>query len=309
MIAGRHGRPKPYGCCPSILIRVTDENGVERRPGRAWHQPARAGETQSGVAVRFGGETGVVGDRGCHHDHAGHAGPGMSGSATRSAGTPSTTSTRRRTTVDARFARNWKHGLRTGVTGDVLAIDTGSSGASLSADGKDVIPTVGAFLTLDTLDSSTNPRDGTWAEVEVDRLFGDARVVDVHPRRTADSSGCRSAHGLGLFSLATFQTGEVGVEPADLSAVRARRRQQRARLGPGIAARPQSVHRQPRIHLRRATGARLFRRRPEPVRRAAVRGVRRPRRGRGTAATMSTRRVGDRRLRRRAAASWCRLST
>ncbi len=96
------------------------------------------------------------------------------------------------------------------MAAEVLAVDTGSSGASLAADGTDVIPTIGAFITLDTLDSSTNPRHGTWAEVEVDRLFGDARswTFILDGRRFQRLS---ERHGLGLFSLATFQTGEVGV--------------------------------------------------------------------------------------------------
>ena len=73
-----------------------------------------------------------------------------------------------------------------------------------------MIPTLGAFVTLDTLDSSTNPRNGTWAEVEVDRLFGDARswTFILDGRRYQRLS---ERHGFGLFSLATFQTGEVGV--------------------------------------------------------------------------------------------------
>ena len=122
----------------------------------------------------------------------------------------------RATSADVRIARNWTHGLRTGATAEVLAVDAGSSGASLSADGTDVIPTLGAFVTLDTLDSSTNPRNGTWAEVEVDRLFGDARswTFILDGRRFQRLS---ERHGLGLFSLATFQTGEVGVGLPDTS--------------------------------------------------------------------------------------------
>ena len=197
---------------PVLVLRVTDENGLSVGPGVRGINLLGQG-WQSGVSLRFGGETGV--------------------SATLDATTitPGTwmrhigfsyTSRRnelydfdeRATTADVRIARNWTHGLRTGGTADVLSIDTGSSGASLSADGTDVIPTLGAFVTLDTLDSSTNPRHGTWAEVEVDRLLGDADswTFILDGRRFQPLS---ARHGLGLFSLATFQTGEVGVQLPD----------------------------------------------------------------------------------------------
>ena len=73
------------------------------------------------------------------------------------------------------------------------------------------MPSLGAFVSVDTLDSSTDPRNGTWAEVQVERLAVDARswtiILDGRRfQRLADR------HGLGLFSLATFQTGEVGVD-------------------------------------------------------------------------------------------------
>ena len=110
-----------------------------------------------------------------------------------------------------------------------------SSGASLSADGTDVIPTLGAFVTLDTLDSSTNPRARTWAEVEVDRLFGDARswTFILDGRRFQRLS---DRHGLGLFSLATFQTGEVGASLPDYLQFALGGANTRARLEPGCAA-------------------------------------------------------------------------
>jgi outer membrane protein assembly factor BamA len=114
------------------------------------------------------------------------------------------------TTAEMRLGRNWAHGLRTGIAADLTAIDTGSSGASLSADGSDVIPTIGAFVTYDRLDSSTDPRSGTWAELQVDRLLGDARswTFTLDGRRFQPLS---ARHGLGLFSLTSFQTGAVGV--------------------------------------------------------------------------------------------------
>ena len=193
---------------PVIVLRVTDENGVSAGPGmRGINLLGR--ETQSSVAVRFGGETGVTAaldattiTPGTWMRHL-----GFSYSQRRNT---LYDFDERATSADVRIARNQTDGLRIGVAGEVLAVDTGSSSASLAADGTDVIATLGAFVTFDTLDSSTNPRHGTWAEVEVDRLFGDARswTFILDGRRFQPLS---ERHGLGLFSLATFQTGEVGV--------------------------------------------------------------------------------------------------
>ena len=197
---------------PVVVLRVTDENGVSAGPGMRGINLLGRG-TQTGLAVLFGGETSV------------------SATVDVTTITPSTWTRHlgfnysdrrnalydfdeRATSADARFGRNWNHGLRTGVTADVLAIDTGASGLSLSPDGTDVIPKLGGFLTVDTLDSSTNPREGTWAEVEIDRLFGDADswTFILDGRRFQRLS---DRHGLGIFSLATFQTGDLGTHLPD----------------------------------------------------------------------------------------------
>jgi outer membrane protein assembly factor BamA len=194
---------------PVVVVRVTDENGVSAGPGlRTINLLGHA--AQAGLSVRFGGETAVA---------------ATVDSTTITPGTLAwhlgfSDSKRRNTiydfdehatTADVRLSRNWRHGLRTGLAADVMAIDTGSSGVSLSPDGTDVIPTIGLFVTLDTLDSSTDPRAGTWAELQVDRLFGDARswTVTLDGRRFQRLSDWQ---GLGLFSLATLQTGTVGVD-------------------------------------------------------------------------------------------------
>jgi outer membrane protein assembly factor BamA len=197
---------------PVLVLRVTDENGLSVGPGIRGINLFGQG-WQSGVSLRFGGETGVSATM--------DATTITPGTWMRHIGFSYTSRENelydfdeRSTTADVRIARNWVHGLRTGGTADVLSIDTGSSGASLSADGTDTIPTLGAFVTLDALDSSTNPRHGTWAEVEVDRLRGDADswTFILDGRRYQPLS---DRHGLGLFSLATFQTGEVGVQLPD----------------------------------------------------------------------------------------------
>ncbi|HEX5214498.1 MAG TPA: BamA/TamA family outer membrane protein [Vicinamibacterales bacterium] len=193
---------------PVVVFRVTDENGLSAGPGVKVIDLFGQGE-QLGVATRFGGET------------------ALAVTLDSTTITPSTVAwhggfsdTHRRNTVfdfdehalttDVRVSHNLSRGLRFGVAGDLTLLDTGSSGASLSADGTDVIPTVGGFLSLDTLDSSTDPRIGTWAEVQVDHLFGDANswTLTLDGRRFQRLS---ARHGLAAFGLATLQSGEVGV--------------------------------------------------------------------------------------------------
>ena len=194
---------------PMVVLSVTDENGVSagagvrtiNRFGRGW---------LLGATFSFGGATTVNVDAdvmtitpGTWAKHV-----GFSHAERRNTVYDFDEKT---TTPEARLGRNWSHGLRLGAAADLLAIDTGSSGASLSPDGSDLIPTVGTYFTVDTLDSSTNPRSGTWAEVEVDRLFGDADSwgVILDGRRYQPLS---EKHGLGIFALTTLRTGEVGVD-------------------------------------------------------------------------------------------------
>ena len=192
---------------PVVILRVTDENGVSAGPGlRGINLLGQ--RMQAGVSLRFGGETGVSATLdattitpGTWAQHVGFSYTDRQNALY--------DFDERATSADARFARNWKHGLKAGASADFSVFDTGSSGAALSPDGTDVIPTLGAFATLDTLDSSTNPRQGWWAEAEIDRLFGDARswTFILDGRRFQPFS---ERHGLGFFGLVTLQTGEVG---------------------------------------------------------------------------------------------------
>jgi outer membrane protein insertion porin family len=193
---------------PVVLIRVTDENGVSVGPGmRAVN--LMGGGAQAGAAAMFGGETSatvaVDATTITPGTWAWHL--GFSHSSRRNAVYEFD---ERATAVDGRFGRNVNHGLRIGATTSLRMFDTGTSGPALSADGLDVIPALGAFVTFDTLDSSTNPRLGTWTEVEVERLTGDARswTVTLDGRRFQPIA---ARHGLGLFALATWQSGDVGV--------------------------------------------------------------------------------------------------
>jgi len=194
---------------PVVILRVTDENGVSAGPGVRGINLLGQGR-QVGVSVRFGGETGVAATvdattitPGTWMQHLGFSYTDRQNTLY--------DFDERATSADARFAHNWNHGLRAGGSAELLVIGTGSSGAALSPDGTDVIPTFGAFVTLDTLDSSTNPRGGWWAEAQVDRLFGDARswTFILDGRRFQPLS---DRHGLGLFGLVTLQTGEVGTD-------------------------------------------------------------------------------------------------
>ena len=194
---------------PTIMIRVTDENGVSAGVGARGLNLFGRG-TQSGVGLLFGGETSVAA---CVDTTTITPGTWMRHAGFSYSSRPNALYDfdEQATSADVRLARNFSHGLRAGGLVSLLAIDTGSSGASLSANGQDVIPTFSGFVTVDTLDSSTNPRHGTWAEVEIGRQAGDASswTVILDGRRFQRLS---DRHGLGLFSLATFQTGEVGVD-------------------------------------------------------------------------------------------------
>ena len=149
---------------PVVILRVTDENGVSAGPGLRGINLLGRG-TQVGVSVRFGGETGVAATVDATTITPGTWAQHLGFSYTDRQNTLYDFD-ERATSADARFARNWNHGLRAGAGAELLVIDTGTSGAALSPDGTDVIPTLGAFVTVDTLDSSTNPRRGWWGEAK-----------------------------------------------------------------------------------------------------------------------------------------------
>jgi outer membrane protein assembly factor BamA len=194
---------------PIVVLRVTDENGLSAGPGLKGLNLFGL-RAQVGASVRFGGETATTfsidtttitpGTRAWHfgfsdshrqntiYDFEEHA-----------------------LSTDVRMGQNWRRGLRGGFFAEFMTLDTGGSHTSLSPDGRDVIPTVGVFAGLDQLDSSTDPRVGTWAELQVDRLFGDASswTITMDGRRFQPLA---ERHGLGLFGLMTLQTGEVGTD-------------------------------------------------------------------------------------------------
>jgi outer membrane protein assembly factor BamA len=193
---------------PAVVIRVTDENGVSAGPGMRGLN-LLGHEEQVGGAAFFGGETSVSGslDKTTITPGAwyGHFGVGYSSRHNAVYDFEELS-----TSVEARVARNLNHGVRIGGTATLLATDAGDSGVALSASGRDVIPTLGVFSSVDTLDSSTDPRAGTFAEVEVDRLLGDADswTFILDGRRYQRLS---DRHGVNVFALASWQTGEVGV--------------------------------------------------------------------------------------------------
>ena len=193
---------------PAVIVRVTDENGLSAGVGAKGINLLGHG-AQIGVSLRFGGETSV------------------GASVDRTTITPGTWAehasasyTSRRNvlydfdeeavSLEARVGRNWRRGLSAGGIAGLLVIGTGTSGVAVSPDGRDELPSVGAFTTLDTLDSSTNPQSGTRAEVQAERIGGDADswTFTLDGRQFLRLA---NRHSVGLFSLATFQTGEVGL--------------------------------------------------------------------------------------------------
>ncbi len=194
---------------PIVVVKVTDENGVSAGAGMRTLN-LFGGGAQSSVSATFGGETSVS---------------AFVDSTTITPGTwaqrfsfkysvrpnPLYDFDEESLEADARISRNWPDGVRAGGIASLLSIDTGEAGPSISPNGRDIIPTAGAFVSIDTLDSSTNPRRGTYAEVEIDRLFVDAnswRLI-LDGRRYQPLA---ERHGLAVNALATFQSGEVDVD-------------------------------------------------------------------------------------------------
>jgi outer membrane protein assembly factor BamA len=193
---------------PTIAVRVTDANGVSAGAGMRSINLFGHG-AQAGVSALFGGETSV----GAAVDTTTIT-PGTWALHT-AVSYVSRENTlydfhERATSAELRTSRNLAHGLRVGGVVSLLVDDTGSSTAALSPDGTDVMPTLGTFVTFDTLDSSTNPRNGTWAEAETDYITGDANswTFIADGRRFQRLS---ARHGIAGFALASFQTGEVDV--------------------------------------------------------------------------------------------------
>ena len=194
---------------PTASVRVTDENGFSFGFGAKVINVMGAG-ARAGGTLRFGGETSIE------------------ATVEKTTITPGTWAQRviasyterhnklyefdeKATSLEARLARNLGRGVSSGLAATLLMIGDEAADATLSADGRDEIPSAGAFVTLDTLDSSTDTQTGVWAEFEVDRLMGDARSW------TAIADGrlfvrLTDRHNLGLFGLATVQTGEPGVD-------------------------------------------------------------------------------------------------
>ena len=192
---------------PTIALRVTDANGLSAGAGMRSINLFGHG-AQAGVSALFGGETAV----GRAIDTTTIT-PGTWAIHTALNYTSRENTLydyhERATSAELRPSRNFSHGVRVGGVASLLVDDTGTSDVSLSPDGTDVMPTFGTFVTLDTLDSSTNPRNGTWAEGEIDYAVGDARswTFIADGRRFQHLS---ARHGVAAFALASFQTGEVG---------------------------------------------------------------------------------------------------
>ncbi len=259
---------------------------LQRRPRPAGHQPPRP-RLADGCRGPFRRRDRRVGDGRRHHDHAGHLEPAPRIQLLQSAATRSTTSTSAppRPTRASPATGPAAFGPARRPTSCRSTPATPARRSPRTAQTS--FPRIGAFLTIDRTDSSTNPRHGWWAEAEIDRLVRRRGVVDVHPRRPAvHAAGGSSRPGDLLARHAADRRGRH--QPARVPAVRAGWRQYGARLEPGRADRSQPVHWHARIHLCPPTRSIVLGRGRQRVLGTPARGVRRPRAWRGTTGTICT---------------------
>jgi hypothetical protein len=128
---------------PIVVLRVTDENGLSAGPGLKGLN-LFGKRAQVGASVRFGGETAATltidtttitpGTRAWHFGFSDTSRQNTLYGFEEHA-----------TSADVRMSKNWRGGLRGGFFSEFMTLDTGASGASLSPDGRDNIPTVGVF--------------------------------------------------------------------------------------------------------------------------------------------------------------------
>ena len=117
--------------------------------------------------------------------------------------------------VDFRMGRHLGEHGRAGGLFHFLTLGSDQPGVTLSPDNRDNVPSLGVYLGFDSRDLWSNPRRGWWGEFEVVKngsfLGGDGNwwTFSLDARRYQPLA---ARHVLALFSLATFQTGEVGVD-------------------------------------------------------------------------------------------------
>lgn len=192
---------------PFMALSVTDENGVSAGPGFKGINLFGGGALSAGT-MKFGGAT------------------TWSMSIERPTITPRTWlltaqagyQSRRNelfgfdeksTNVSASAGWNRTSRLQLGGRVDLSWMNTGSSDVALSADGKDRLPSVGSFLVYNSLNSTTNPSDGWFGQLDVQRQFGDANtwILTLDGRRMQPLA---SRSTLSIVAFSTLQSGDVG---------------------------------------------------------------------------------------------------
>jgi outer membrane protein insertion porin family len=82
---------------------------------------------------------------------------------------------------------------------------------TLSPDGRDILPSLAAYIGLDTRDVWSDPKKGWQNELEVSKTFGDADywtfIIDLRRYQTV-----KERHTLFASSLTSLRTGQLGVE-------------------------------------------------------------------------------------------------
>jgi outer membrane protein assembly factor BamA len=193
---------------PFIALSVTDENGASAGPGFKGINVFGRGTLSSGT-MKFGGAT-TVGAR----VERPTVTPGLWAVDTqiyyRSRRNELFNFDETATTIAGKAGWNWTSRVQVGGRGEFVWFDTGGSDAALSPSGTDHLPAAGGYLTYNSLDSMSNPRNGWLGAVDVGRQFGDASswTVIVDGRRYQPLAE-RST--LAVVAFGSFQSGEVGV--------------------------------------------------------------------------------------------------
>lgn len=192
---------------PFLALSVTDENGLSIGPGFKGINLFGDGALSSGT-MKFGGATtwSVGIERPTITPHAW----ALSAFAQYQSRRNELFDFEEKST-DVAASAGWNRTSRLQLGGriDLSWMNTGSPDIALSTDGKDRLPAVGGFLVYNSLNSMTNPSDGWFAQVDVQRQFGDAStwILTLDGRRMQPLTA-RST--LSIVAFSTLQSGEVG---------------------------------------------------------------------------------------------------
>ena len=192
---------------PFVALSVTDENGVSAGPGFRGINLFGGGALTSGTMM-FGGAT-TIGAR----VERPNVTPGRwdvdFSAVYRSRRNELFDFDETSTTIAADAGWNWTDRVQVGGRGQFARFDTGGSDIALSADGTDRLPAAGIFVTYNSLDSPSNPREGWLVAVDAGGQFGDASsgTLTLDGRRYQPLSRKST---LAIAAFGSFQSGLVG---------------------------------------------------------------------------------------------------